>query len=180
MTAPGTAAYSIGCEEKRNLDLSCVPLRAHTLLPHHSLSRVPDSPRPTCPSDAHAGGVNHQAFASFVPHICGILGTSNQSLPEGCVESAIEMLVALIRSGCCDMAQQPKLAEAFVLVTRLAGADGSSDCSSDQSILQAAADAVRAFIQTAPDQVCALTVGDGRTGLHRCVSVISYLLSASA
>ena len=44
------------------------------------------------------------------------------------------------------------------MVTALAGAEGLEGCSPDHAVLQNASMCVRAFIQTMPEQVCALDI----------------------
>eukprot|EP01048_Picozoa_sp_COSAG05_P013889 COSAG05_NODE_1522_length_4642_cov_18.667841_3_plen_613_part_00 len=113
--------------------------------------------------------------AKLVPHVCQIL-SGGVEVPEGALESTVDLLTVLVRSGCCDMGAQ-STASAFMLVTRLSGADGAASCSVDHSVLQNAAQCVRVFVQTMPEQVCAMKISEGVTGLHRCVAVISWLLS---
>ena len=61
-------------------------------------------------------------------------------------------------------------------MTRLGGADGA-DCGADHSVLQNTAECVRLFVQRMPDQLTSLAISEGVTGLHRCVAVVSWLLS---
>jgi hypothetical protein len=120
-----------------------------------------------------------EACAKLVPHICGMLGEGHQ-LPDGAVPSAIDLLTVLVgseRAGGGDMAKH-NLAQAYVLVTRLGGADGPEETSVDHSVLQNVAECTRAFVRSMPEQVCSLTVTEGVTGLHRAVAVVCWLLSA--
>ena len=81
----------------------------------------------------------------------------------GAVEGTIDLLTVLVRSGSCDLSL-PGVAQAYSMVTALAGADGLEGCSPDHAVLQNAAMCVRAFIQTMPEQVCALDIQGGGGG----------------
>ena len=119
-----------------------------------------------------------QVCTRLLPQVCSMIGPRGAELPEGAMESAVDLLTILVSSGSCSL-QTPGLEEAFVLVTRLSGADGPESTSVDHSVLQNGAECVRVFVQTMPDQVAALQVAPGVTGLHRCVGVVSWLLSAN-
>ena len=119
-----------------------------------------------------------QVCTRLLPQVCSMIGPRGAELPEGAMESAVDLLTILVSSGSCTL-KTPGLEEAFVLVTRLSGADGAESTSVDHSVLQNGAECVRVFVQTMPDQVAALQVAPGVTGLHRCVGVVSWLLSAN-
>jgi hypothetical protein len=112
----------------------------------------------------------------LAPHVCQILSEPPEKLPEGAMESTVDLLAVLVRCGNCDISA-PDMSRAFMLVTKLGGADGAADSCADHSVLQNSAVCVRVFVQTMPGQICSLAVGDGVSGLHRCVAMVYWLLS---
>ena len=65
---------------------------------------------------------------TLVPHVCQMI-SSAETLPEGAIESAIDLVTVLIQTGAGNFASIPNLVDIFALVTRLGGADGVELCS---------------------------------------------------
>lgn len=121
-----------------------------------------------------------QISSMILPQLCAMLAVHDRNVAQGANDprdSAVDMLAILVRHSGCNLQTDDLTQQAFVLVTRLGGADGAECCSADHSVLQNAADCVRLFVQRMPEQLTAFTISEGVTGLHRCVSVVSWLLS---
>lgn len=121
-----------------------------------------------------------QIGSRILPQLCAMLAVHDRDVPQGANDprdSAVDMLTILVRHGGCDLRADDLTQQAFVLVTRLGGADGADHCSADHSVLQNAAECVRLFVQRMPEQLTAFANTEGVTGLHRCVAVVSWLLS---
>jgi hypothetical protein len=113
---------------------------------------------------------------TLVPHVCHMISNS-RSLPEGALESAIDLVTMLIQTGAGNFSSIPNLVHIFAMVTSLGGADGVDLCSADHSVLQNVAECTRAFVEAMPEATVEVEVADGVTGLRRCVAVVSYLSS---
>lgn len=145
------------------------PLVTHDVL--ETLSIMTQKTGPVCVG---------QVCSRLLPQLCLMLGVHDRDVPDGAVDprdSAVDLLTILVRSGGCSLQVDESTKQAFVLVTRLSGADGAEGCSADHSVLQNAAECLRVFVQTMPEELTALTISEGVTGLHRCVGVVSWLLS---
>ncbi len=121
-----------------------------------------------------------QISSTILPQLCAMLAVHDRDVPQGANDprdSAVDMLAILVRHGGCNLQADDLTKQAFVLVTRLGGADGADCCSADHSVLQNTAACVRLFVQRMPDQLTTLAISEGVTGLHRCVAVVSWLLS---
>ena len=99
---------------------------------------------------------------TLVPHVCQMI-SSAETLPEGAIESAIDLVTVLIQTGAGNFASIPNLVDIFALVTRLGGADGVELCSADHSVLQNVADCTRAFVEAMPEAVVEVQVGQPRS-----------------
>ncbi len=121
-----------------------------------------------------------QIGSTILPQLCAMLAVHDRDVPQGANDprdSAVDMLAILVRHGGCNLLADDLTKQAFVLVTKLGGADGADCCSADHSVLQNTAECVRLFVQSMPEQLTALGISEGVTGLHRCVAVVSWLLS---
>lgn len=121
-----------------------------------------------------------QISSRLLPQLCAMLAVHDRDVPQTTADprdGAVDMLTILVRNGGCDLQADDLAKQAFLLVTRLGGADGANCSSADHSVLQNAAECVRLFVQRMPRQLTALTISEGVTGLHRCVAVVSWLLS---
>lgn len=172
-------AVGVNAEATATMEPTLTPLLLQVWCSNLEDPMVPHNVLETLSIMTQKTGAAAQICSRLLPQLCNMLVVHDRDVPEGAVDprdSAVDMLSILVRSGGCSL-QTDDLKQAFLLVTRLGGADGADGCSADHSVLQNAAECVRLFVQTMPEQITALTMSEGVTGLHRCVGVVSWLLS---